>query len=103
MDDMRVCIAAVIACLAVAGLTGCAQHEESCAVADMAGAGSGYQTPQRALEALLATHPQWMSQTGWKQAGRYRTAVTFKSGNDTVDVVKTKAGRWVVGATTACQ
>jgi len=101
---MRVRIAAgVVACLALlGGVGGCAQPGETCAVSDYGGGTGGYQTPQQALQSVLAQHQQWLSETGWKLAGRNAQAATFVSGNDRVDVVKNKAGRWMVGGVTAC-
>jgi len=101
---MRVRIAAaVLACLATAGVSGCTQPSETCAVADYGGGTGGYQTPQEALQSVLAGHQQWLSETGWKLAGRNAEAASFVSGNDRVDVVKNKAGRWMVGGVTACK
>jgi hypothetical protein len=94
----------VVACLAVAGVGGCAQPTETCAVADYGGGGtSGHQTPQQALQSVLAQHQQWLSATGWKLTGRGADAASFVSGNDSVDVVKNKAGKWNVGGVTACK
>ena len=95
---------AVVACLAAGGVGGCTQSTETCAVADYAGGGTtGYQTPQQALQSVLAEHQQWLSATGWKLAGRSAYAASFVSGNDSVDVVKNKAGKWNVGGVTACK
>ena len=102
---MRVRItAAALACLAAAGVSGCTQPTETCAVADYSGGGTnGYQTPQQALQSVLAQHKRWLSETGWKLTGRNAQAATFVSGNDSVDVVKNKAGKWNVGGVTACK
>jgi hypothetical protein len=102
---MRVRItAAAIACLAAGGMSGCTQSTASCMVADYGSGGTnGYQTPQQALQSVLAQHDQWLSATGWKLAGRSAEAATFVSGNDSVDVVKNKAGKWHVGGVTACR
>jgi len=51
---------------------------------------------------VLARHEPWLSETGWKLTGRSADAITFASGNDSVDVVKNKAGKWNVGGVTAC-
>ena len=101
---MRAPITAVVAaCLAAVGVSGCAQPE-TCAVADYGGAGSsGYQTPQQALHSVLARHEPWLSATGWKLTERSADGATFVSGNDSIDVVKNKAGKWNVGGVTACQ
>jgi len=98
---MRVRITvAVVACLAVAGMSGCTQPTETCAVADYGGGGtSGYQTP---LQSVLAQHKPWLSEKGWKLTERSASAAAFVSGNDSVDVVKNKAGKWNVGGVTAC-
>lgn len=102
---MRTPITAVVAaCLAAAGVSGCAQPAETCAVADYGGAGtSGYQTPQQALQSVLAQHQQWLSATGWKLTERSARGARFASGNDSIDVVKNKAGKWNVGGVTACK
>ena len=96
--------AAAIACLTAAGLSGCTQPTETCAVADYGGGGANsYQMPQQALQSVLAQHQPWLSATGWKLTGRNADAATFVSGNDRVDVVKNKAGKWNVGGVTACK
>ena len=102
---MRVSIAAAaVACLAAGGVSGCTQPTETCAVADYGGGSTtGYQTPQQALQSVLTGHQQWLSATGWKLAGHSAGAATFVSGNDSVDVVKNKAGKWNVGGVTACK
>jgi hypothetical protein len=102
---MRVRITAVIlACLAAAVVSGCAQPAETCAVADYGDGGtSGYQTPQQALQPVLARHEPWLSATGWKLTERSADAASFVSGNDSVDVAKNKAGKWNVGGVTACK
>jgi hypothetical protein len=95
--------AAVAACLAAA-VSGCTQPAQACAVVDYGGGGtSGYQTPQQALQSVLARHGQWLSETGWKLTERSTDAATFVSGNDSVDVVKNKAGKWNAGGVTACK
>ena len=101
--SMRVrVVVAVIACLAAAGVSGCG-HDVSCDVADYgAGGASGYQTPQQALNSALAQRMQWLSATGWVLKEKTAHAATFTSGDDTVDVVKTAAGTWIVGGVTAC-
>ena len=101
---MRVRItAAVVACLAAAGVSACTQPTKTCIVADYAGGGtSGYQTPQQALQSVLAQHEPSLSKTGWKLTERSASAAAFVSGNDSVDVVKNKAGKWNVGGVTAC-
>ena len=96
--------AAVVACLALGGVSGCTQPTEACVVTDYGGGGTtGYQTPQQALQSVLARHQQWLSATGWTLAGRSADAAEFVSGNDSVDVVKNKAGKWNVGGVTACK
>lgn len=93
-----------VACLVVVGASGCAQPGETCAVKDYGGGDtSGYQTPQQALQSVLARHEQWLSATGWKLTGQSAGGATFVSGNDSVDVVKNKAGEWNVAGVTACQ
>jgi len=66
------------------------------------GGTSGYPTPKQALQSVLAGHEPWLSETGWKLTGRSAEAVAFASGDDSVDVVKNKAGKWNVRAVTAC-
>ena len=102
---MRVPVAAaVVACLAAVGMGGCTQPTETCVVADYGGGGtSGYPTPQQALQSVLARHERWLSETGWKPIGQSADVITFASGNDSVDVVKNKAGKWNVGGVTACK
>lgn len=100
---MRARIAvAVIACLAVTGANGCTD-EESCGVTDYADGGTGYRTAQEALNSVLAQHPQGLSATGWGAKDKSAGGVTFTSGDDSVDVLKTPAGTWVVAGVTACQ
>ena len=95
---------AVVACLAVTGVSGCAQPAQTCAVADYGGGGtSGYQRPQQALQSVLARHEPWLSATRWKLTERSASAASFVSGNDSVDVVKNKAGKCNVGGVTACK
>jgi hypothetical protein len=99
---VRITAAAVI-WLAAVGVSGCTQHTETCAVADYGGGGtSGYQTPQQALQSALTRHDSRLPETGWKLAGRGAEAATFVSGNDSVDVVQNKAGKWNVGGVTTC-
>jgi hypothetical protein len=91
---MRITAAAATACLAAIGVNGCTQPTETCNVADYSGGGtSGYQTPQQALQSVLAQHQLWLSETGWKLTGRGAHAVSFVSGSDSVDVVQNKAGK----------
>jgi hypothetical protein len=95
--------AAIAACLAAGAVSGCTQPTQTCVIADYGGAGtSGYQTPQQALQSVLARHERGLSETGWKLTGRSAEAATFVSGNDSVDVVRNKAGQWNVGGVTAC-
>ena len=95
--------AAVLACLAAVGLSGCTQPTETCGVADYGGGGaSGYQTPQQALQSVLAQHQPGLSATGWKLTGRSAHGARFVSGDDSVDVVRNKAGQWIVGGVTTC-
>jgi hypothetical protein len=82
-------------------VSGCTQPTETCLVTDYAGgSNSGHQTPQ---QPVLAQHKQWLSATGWKLAGHGTDAVMFVSGNDSVDVVRNKVGKWNVGGVTACK
>ncbi len=101
---MRVRVAAaVIVCLAAAGVSGCGQESHACGVQDMTGGGPGYQTARQALNSELARHDQWLSATGWVAKDQSANGVTFASGDDSVDVLKNKAGRWVVAGVTACE
>ncbi len=101
---MRIRVAAaVIICLAAAGVSGCGQKTQTCGVQDMTGTGPGYQTARQALDSELARHDQWLSATGWVVKDQSAGGVTFTSGDDSVDVLKNKAGRWVVAGVTACE
>jgi hypothetical protein len=95
--------AAVLSCLAVAGVSGCGQQGSACGVQDSGVGGPGYQTPRKALDSVLAQHEQWLSATGWVVKDQSAGGVTFTAGNDSVDVVKNEAGQWVVGGVTACE
>ena len=95
--------AAVLACLAAVGLSGCTQPTETCGVQDYGGGGTnGYQTPQQALQSVLAQHQQGLSATGWKLTERSANGARFVSADDSVDVVRNKAGQWIVGGVTTC-
>jgi hypothetical protein len=95
--------AVVFACLAAVGLSGCTQPTETCGVADYGGGGtSGYPTPQQALRSVLAQHQPGLSATGWKLTERSANGARFVSGDDSVDIVRNKAGRWNVGGVTTC-
>jgi hypothetical protein len=96
--------AAVIACPGLLGVNGCSSSGQSCSVVDNGAVGApGFATPRQALRSVLATHPQWLSVRGWVMAERTAHGVTFRSGNDSVDVVKTSTGDWIIGGITACQ
>lgn len=96
--------AAVVACLGVLGVGGCGGSVQSCGVGDYGPGGQrGLASPRQALRSVLATHQQWLSLHGWVAATRAAHVVEFRSGNDSVDVVKRSDGEWVVGAVTACQ
>jgi len=100
---MRVAAAAaVLAWLGILGVSACGSGQ-SCGVADHGGSAGGFTTPYRALRSVLASHPQWLSETGWAVGGRTAHSVTFRSGNDSVDVVKVSGGGWIVAGVTACQ
>lgn len=92
---------AVVVCVGVAGIGACGSGH-SCRVADYGGGAEGFTTPYQALRSVLAVHPKWLSAQGWGVAGRTAHAVTFRSGNDSADVVKVSDG-WIVGEVTACQ
>jgi hypothetical protein len=99
---LRITAAVVVACLAAPAVSGCTQPTQTCAVTDYAGRTSGYQTPQQALQSVLAQHRPGLKETGWKLAERGASAASFVSGNDRVDVVQNKAGTWNVGGVTVC-
>jgi hypothetical protein len=93
-----------VAGLAALGVSGCGHSTQACGVADYGGrATSGYTTPQQALRSVLARPEQGPSATGWKLNGRSAHAATFTSGNDSVDVVQNKVGKWNVGGLTTCR
>ena len=94
--------AAVIACLGIGGVSACGSGQ-SCGVVDYGGGAGDFATPYQALRSVLATHPRWLSAHGWGVAERTAHGVTFRSGNDSVDVVKASVGGWIVGGVTACQ
>ena len=97
-------VAVAAACLTALGVSGCGQSTQTCAVADYGGGGtSGYKTPQQALQSVLARQEQGLSATGWKLTGRSAHAAIFTSGNDSVDVVQSKVGKWSVGGVTTCR
>lgn len=102
---MRISSIAVAAvCLSAFGVSGCGQSYQACRAEDYgSGDTGGYQTAQQALQSVLARHEQWLATTGWKVTDRGPQAVSFTSGNDRVDVVRNKAGKWNVGGVTACQ
>jgi hypothetical protein len=95
--------AAVLSCLAAAGVSGCGQRGSACGVQDVGVGGPVYQTPRQALDSVLAQHQQWLSTTGWVAKDQSAGGVTFTAGNDSVDVLKNKAGQWVVAGITACE
>jgi len=66
----RITAAVVVACLATTGVSGCTQPTQTCAVADYGGGTSGYQTPQQALQSVLAQHEPGLSKRGgsWPSA-----------------------------------
>lgn len=83
---------------------GCGSSVQSCGVGDYGSAGQhGFATPRQALRSVLATHQQWLSLDGWAAASRAVRAVEFRSGHDSVDIMKRPDGKWVVGAVTTCQ
>ena len=98
----RISTAAVLAWLAMAGTCGCSSSGQSCSVADYVGS-RGFATPEQALRSVLAAHPKWLSRRGYVAGERTAHGVTFRSGDDSVNVVKSSRGGWVVGGVTACQ
>jgi hypothetical protein len=96
-------IAAVVVSVGVLGVSGCGNSVRSCGVGDYGPTGQrGFATPRQVLRSALAANPS-LSQDGWKVASRGASAVEFRSGADSVDVVKRSDGQWVIGAVTACQ
>lgn len=98
--------AAAVVCLSAVSVSvsGCGQPSFACRAEDYVGGGtSGYPTPQQALQSVLTRHEQWLAATGWKVTERDAHTVAFASGNDSIDVVQNKAGKWNVGGVTACQ
>lgn len=95
-------MAAVIVCAGTLGIGACGSGQ-SCSVSDYGGGAGGFATPYQALRSVLAAHPKWLSSRGWAVAERTDHAVTFRSGNDSVDVVKVPGDVWIVGGVTACQ
>jgi hypothetical protein len=94
-------MAAAAACLGVLGVSGCGNSVHSCGVGDYGPVGQhGFAKPRQVLRSVLAVDP-WLSQDGWVAASRAARAIEFRSGNDSVDVVKRSDGEWVVGAVTA--
>ncbi len=102
---MGVCaMAAAVACLGAIGVSGCGSSVPSCGVGDYGPAGQrGFAMPRQALRSELAIRQQWPSSGGWVAASWAARAVEFRSGNDSVDIVKRSDGEWVVGAVTVCQ
>jgi hypothetical protein len=94
--------AAVIACVGILGGSDCGSGQ-TCSVADYGGGAGGFATPYQALRSVLAIQLKWLSARGWVVAGRTAHAMTFRSGNGSVDVVKLSGGGWIVGGLTACQ
>lgn len=94
--------AAVIACLGILGVSACGSGQ-SCGVADYGGSAGGFATPYQALRSVLTSHPKWLSANGWVASERTAHGMTFRSGNDRVDVVKVSGRGWIVGGVTACQ
>jgi len=51
---------------------------------------------------VLAQNHQGLSATGWKLTERSANGARFVSGDDSVDLVRNKAGQWNVGGVTTC-
>jgi hypothetical protein len=102
--ERRVGGAAVMAaCLAAVWVSGCSGGGQTCGVADYVSAGqSDFATPRQALQSVLAAHPQGLSTHGWTVTEHTRHGVTFRSGNDIVDVTPAPGGGWDIGAVTTC-
>jgi hypothetical protein len=96
-------MAIVAACLGVLGVSGCGNSVQSCGAEVYGPVGQhGFAKPRQVLRFVLAADP-WLSQDGWAAASRAARALEFRSGSDSVDIVKRSDGKWVVGAVTACQ
>ena len=96
-------IAAVVACLVVLGVSGCGNSVHSCGVGDYGPTGQrGFAMPRQVLRSVLAVYPS-LSPDGWRVASRGTDAVEFRSGDDSVDIVKRSDGLWVIGGVTVCQ
>ena len=96
-------VAAVAVSLGAVGASGCSDHSvHSCGVGDYKPTGQrGFATPRRVLSSALVANPS-LSREGWRAASHGASAVQFRSGDDTVDVVKRSDGKWVIGAVTVC-
>jgi hypothetical protein len=96
-------VAAAVACIGVLCASACGGSVRSCGVGDYEPTGQrGFATPRQALRSVLAVNPS-LSQDGWRAASRVASAVEFRSGDDSVDVVERSDGRWVTGGVTICQ
>jgi hypothetical protein len=95
-------IAAVAVSVGVIGVSGCEDSPHSCGVGDYKPTGQrGFATPRQVLRPALAVNPS-LPQDGWRLASQGARAVEFRSGDDSVDVVKRSDGLWVIGAITNC-
>ena len=96
-------VAGVAVSAGVLGVSGCANSVHSCGAGDYKPTGQRcFATPRQVLGSALAANPS-LSRDGWRAASRGASAVEFRSGDDSVDVVKRSDGRWVIGAVTVCQ
>jgi hypothetical protein len=97
-------VTAVAVGLGALGASSCSDNSvRSCAVADYRPTGQrGFATPRRVLSSAQIANPS-LSRDGWRAASHGASAVEFRSGDDSVDVVKRSDGKWVIGAVTVCR
>jgi hypothetical protein len=100
---MRVrAVTVAVACIGVLGASGCGNSVHSCGVGDYKPTGQrGFASPRDVLRSVLAAYPS-LFQDGWT-ASRGTRATEFRSGEDSIDVVRRSDGQWVTGAVTVCQ
>lgn len=92
----------VSASVAVLGLTSCASAQ-TCAIQDLAAGGPAFATPRLALASELAIRSQRLPLRGWVGTDRSAHGLTFRSGSDSVDILKNSGGQWSVAGVTTCR
>jgi hypothetical protein len=106
---MRAGAIAVTITAFAASLVGCSSDPECAGIASIdQGVAAGQPSARAALDALLATHPRWLSQTGWAvgyRASTPDTTLTYVApGGDKVKVVRSsKNGRWYLDSYRGCR